>query len=483
MTGNDAPFGFNQCNIALNNGDGTFEVMPMPEDQCPEYVSGIAIADVNNDSILDVFITTFGAAVEAGHPLSMIQPDHRLLLGNGDGTFIRATGPGTELLEAHPFPCTALFTDVDDDGWIDLMVGSCRFIPGPLTIFRNQMGGPEPEQWADVTNGKVQLDPQQRLMGAGGQPYGFWMGLSTGDLNNDGSLDFFVGNTGDIFRNGTQIAPRQATNNMILMKDPEQGTYVESYTELLADAQLPIVPWTWAASLQDFENSNGPDGINTVGAFPLSSNNEGLIYERPSDEAPYDLLSADTFNIGFAQSMVAADWSMDGRIDYAFIDRDLTIPQAVRVFENTVENCHSFLKVKLVSRGNSINTQAIGAKVVMYGPYGGPKARQVTAGTNNRSTEDATVNFGLGQFNAAEDEVVLSVQWPGSYGETVRYVLNPRSGPGRRSHVAPGCGNPNNKVVTISYEEGLISCRRPKVGFGGFELEEAEEEEEYMRSS
>ncbi|CAM9763533.1 unnamed protein product, partial [Chrysoparadoxa australica] len=146
---------------------------------------------------------------------------------------------------------------------------------------------------------------------------------------------------------------------------------------------------------------------------------------------------------------------MDGLLDVAMLDHTGPGVFPLRVWQNTADSGNSFLKVKLVSNGQTIHPQAIGAKVVLHGLCGGAVARQVTVGSGNMSTDDYTVSFGLGDYY--NEKLSLAVTWPGS-AYAVDYALNSLAR-GRGSMSWTNCSSPANKVVTISFEEGIVSCK------------------------
>ncbi|CAM9690284.1 unnamed protein product [Chrysoparadoxa australica] len=455
-----APDEAKECNFAANNGDGSFEVSQLPAEQCPSFAAGIAAADVDNDSYLDIFVTQFGAFPVANTGEAFTETMNVLLLGDGSGSFARAAGEGSDLLEAARFPCGASFSDLDSDGDQDLLVLGCNEIlpggvqPSPLYAFRNLLSNGS-VTWEDATTELIIPDgPEQRFQEAHsnssspGAALGLWMGICFGDLNADGLLDVYVGNFGDTGLD------RSITNHMPLIQ--QDGQYIDAYADLLEDAEIlqsddpNQVPFNWASVMMDSDNSGGPDELMTVGAVPMpgSTPNPGRIYAM-GESSKLELLSSDSFGIGMGMSMAAADFNGDGRVDVAFIDRNQTLESPLRVFENTASNANGFLKVKLVDGSGDINGQGIGAKVVLVGMKTGPVARQVSAGTSNLSTNDHTLSFGLGQFNTAEESLTIEVQWPGSDSRESYELI---------SDGANACADPVNTLVTIDYREGLLSC-------------------------
>ena len=70
------------------------------------YGMGVAIGDVNNDGLPDVFLTEYGRI--------------RLFLNNGDGTFTDVSDEAG--LHSNLWGTSAGFVDYDRDGWLDLVV-------------------------------------------------------------------------------------------------------------------------------------------------------------------------------------------------------------------------------------------------------------------------------------------------------------------------------------------------------------------------
>src|SRR6185436_3216400 len=73
----------------------------------------------------------------------------------------------------------ALWTDVDDDGWPDLLV-ACEW--GRVECFRNAAG--------------KRLERVTEKLGFASGGTGWWHALAAADFNGDGRMDYAAGNTG-----------------------------------------------------------------------------------------------------------------------------------------------------------------------------------------------------------------------------------------------------------------------------------------------
>jgi hypothetical protein len=105
-------------------------------------------------------------------------PRSALLAWRGDhyADVTAALAPG---LERIGLVTAALWSDVDDDGWPDLLV-ACEW--GRVACFRNREG----KGFEDVTD----------KLGFASGGTGWWRSLVAADFNGDGRLDYAVGNAG-----------------------------------------------------------------------------------------------------------------------------------------------------------------------------------------------------------------------------------------------------------------------------------------------
>ena len=97
--------------------------------------------------------------------------------GAGGAKFTDVTQQIAPNLKNIGLVCDALWTDADNDGWMDLMLAGEWM---PITILKNNQGKSFAPSAAESLKSKV----------------GFWNSLTAGDFDNDGDMDYIAGNLG-----------------------------------------------------------------------------------------------------------------------------------------------------------------------------------------------------------------------------------------------------------------------------------------------
>ena len=168
-----------QDRLYSNNGKGDFirETNALPA----EVFNGscVTAADFDNDGDLDLFVGA--GAIPGQYPLSVgniiLRNDFDKTKPGIHFTEITAATGGDELFKAGMVN-DAVWSDIDKDGWKDLvLVGDWM----PLMIFHNEKG-------KRLTNISVQAGTQETN--------GWWRKIVAADVDNDGDMDFIVGNMG-----------------------------------------------------------------------------------------------------------------------------------------------------------------------------------------------------------------------------------------------------------------------------------------------
>ena len=160
--------------LFLNDGHGHFR--PAPDGTLPPLAisAGAACAaDFDRDGRLDLFI---GGRVSPG--LYPAAPTSALLANRG-GRFVDVTDAVAPLLRNVGMVTAALWSDVDGDGWPDLLL---TLEWGEVRYFHNA-GGKQFEDWTEKA-------------GFASAGTGWWGSIATADFNGDGRPDYAVGNAG-----------------------------------------------------------------------------------------------------------------------------------------------------------------------------------------------------------------------------------------------------------------------------------------------
>ncbi len=137
---------------------------------CPVTTGPLALADIAGNGSLELFVG--GRVVPGRYP----EPVASRMFRCEQGQF-KLDAENTQVLANVGLVNGALFSDVDGDGWPDLLL-ACEW--GPIRIFHNEHG-----RLREVT-ANWGLD----------RFTGWWNSLAAGDFDGDGRLDFVAGNWG-----------------------------------------------------------------------------------------------------------------------------------------------------------------------------------------------------------------------------------------------------------------------------------------------
>jgi len=156
--------------LYINNGKGRFDSAEKKLPSLRKNISVITPYDFDNDGDIDVFVGARSLVATYG-----INPTHKFLENNGDGTFIDTTEKVAYDVKSAGMITDAIWKDINKDGKKDLITVSEWDTP---KIY--------------INNGRRLIKQKSTL----DDLFGMWNVVEAADLDNDGDIDFILGNQG-----------------------------------------------------------------------------------------------------------------------------------------------------------------------------------------------------------------------------------------------------------------------------------------------
>jgi hypothetical protein len=408
---------FGKNRLYHNNHDGTFtDVAEKAGVTLGGWSTGPTWGDYDHDGLLDLFVPGYakfdaddppvagkrpipadacqfrGVNVFCG-PLGLVGESDHLFRNNGDGTFtdVSVKAGVSDPLGAYGFQ--GVFVDVDDDGWVDLVVANDSV---PNFLYRNKHDG----TFEDVSLiSGFALTEEGRAQAS--------MGIAVGDYNRDGKVDLYTTSFSDDYN--------------CLYRNEGGGNFTD--VTFRADLGKPTIPFlSWGTGFLDFDNDGLLDIFVANGhVYPIVDQMDwGTTYaQRPQlfrnlDGKKFQEVPPATGS-GLADLLTArgaafGDLFNDGHIDVVLNNMDST-PTLLR---NVVKNGNHWITLKLVG-GPKSPRDAVGAKVFLTA--GGFRQRaDVISGGSYGSSSDPRVHFGLGPATKIDK---IEIDWPSGAKEFV----------------------------------------------------------------
>ncbi len=164
-----------QDKLYINDGKGNFKLdsTALPKNFTSKFC--VRAADFNHDGKLDLFIS--GRVDPENYPKPVSSFIYRNDSKDGQVKFTDVTTSVAKDLVNVGMICDAVWTDFDNDGWMDLVLAGEWM---PVTFLKNDHG-----TFKNVTAGTGMADQ-----------LGWWNSIVAGDFDNDGKIDYVVSNLG-----------------------------------------------------------------------------------------------------------------------------------------------------------------------------------------------------------------------------------------------------------------------------------------------
>jgi enediyne biosynthesis protein E4 len=400
-----------------NNHDGTFtDVAEKAGVALGGWSAGPTWGDYDHDGLLDLFVPGYvkfdvdhppiagqgaipanvcqfrGIDVMCGPRGLQGEADH-LFHNNGDGTFTDVSVKAGVSNPSGYYGLVSVFLDVDDDGWLDLVVANDSV---PNYLYRNKHNGTF-EDISYASGFALSEDGREQAS----------MGIAVGDYNRDGKVDLFTTTFSDDYKT--------------LYRNDGGASFTDvTYRAGLADSTIPFL--SWGTGFLDYDNDGLLDIFIVSGhVYPeVDKQDWGTTWaERPQlfrnldgvkfKEVP-PATESGLADVITGRGAAFGDLFNDGHIDVVINNID-SKPTLLR---NVVKNDNHWLTLKLIG-GPKSPRDAIGAKVFLTA--GGVRQRaDVFSGGSYGSSSDQRVHFGLGSATAVDS---IEIHWPSGKKQSI----------------------------------------------------------------
>jgi hypothetical protein len=418
-----------------NNGNGTFTDTTAKAGLATNgtrWGSGCAFVDYDRDGDLDLFVANYlkfdlanapepgkgqnclwkGIPVNCG-PKGLPSDTNLFYRNNGNGTFTDISEASGVNKVRDRYAMTAIVTDFNDDGWLDIYV-ACDSTASIL--YRNNRNGTFTD--VAVETGSAYNEDGQAQAG---------MGVTVGDYNRDGLADIFKTHFAD--------------DLPILYKNSGRGFFEDASRPAGFDHTRYV---QWGTGLVDLNNDGWLDIFTVTGnVYPE--------VEKSMKEYPYRSPRFVFRNLGngrfknvtsecgpAAQKLESSrgcafgDYDNDGDIDVLIMNMNAP-PSLLRNDYVNAENRKRNNWIKLKLTGTKSNRSAVGARVLLKAA-GLLLTQEITSQSSYYSHNDSRLHFGLGEEGKVDS---IEIRWPNGNIEVVKDVAV-------------------NRIVTIKEGSGVV---------------------------
>ena len=397
--------------LYINDGKGNYtrDSLALPDNFTSKFC--VRAIDYDKDGDLDLFIA--GRVDPWSYPKPVSSFIYRNDSKDGHIKFTDVTNEVAKDLKNIGLVCDALFTDFDNDGWPDLVLAGEWM---PVTFLKNDKG-----IFKNVTAASGISDQ-----------LGWWNTIVPGDFDNDGDIDYVVGNTG---QNTLYKASDQYPISIYAKDFDNNGSYDAFPTLWLPTSQLDQTKKEYPAQTRDdivkqmigmrskFQNYKSfatatIDQLFTKeqlkGALILKANNLKSCFIRNDGNNKFSLtpLPAQA-QISVLNGMIADDFDGDGNLDVLINGNDYGTEVSVGRYD-------ALNGLLLKGMGNGDFTPQTILQSGIYIPGNG-KALVKLRSSNNKYLVAASQNRGaLKLYQLKRDSKIITLN-PDDFSAEIKY--------------------------------------------------------------
>ncbi len=316
-----------QDKLYINDGKANFtlDTLALPKNFTSK--SCVRVADFDHDGDLDLFVA--GRVEPWKYPQPVSSALYRNDSKNGIVKFTDVTPMLAKALTKIGLVCDAVWTDFDKDGWVDLVLTGewmpVKFLKNDKGIFKD----------ISATSG---IEKQ----------LGWWTSIVPGDFDNDGDIDFLVGNLG---LNSFYKANDQYPVSIYARDFDNNGSYDAIPTIFLPPSQTDTIKKEFIVHTRDdmtkqmisfkskFQNYKSYASVpfsemltkdEMKGALVLKANNFNNSYVKNIGGGKFEIASLPSVGqFSCMNGMLAEDFDGDGNLDVLINGNDFGTEVAV----------------------------------------------------------------------------------------------------------------------------------------------------------